>query len=284
MSDLDPVHIAARSVLLDALVGLAEHRDAVIVAGAQAVYLHTGEGDLAIAPFTSDGDLAIDPEQLGSDPRLEDAMRGAGFELSLRDGHVEPGVWLASTTVGNEMFAVPVDLIVPETLAGGGRRGARLGGHGNRAAHRALGLEATLVDHAPMTIAALAPDDSRSLTANLAGPAALLVAKAHKLNDRIARGRQARIKDKDAADVVRLMQTTDPKTVGAILAMLSSHPIAGAATTSAVDYLQQMFGRRGGQGIALATTALRLAIPQARIEAISIAYTAALLDAAQSEG
>ena len=113
--------------------------------------------------------------------------------------------------------SVPVDLIVPEgAAAGGGRRGARLGPHGKRAARRAVGLEAALVDHSTITISALDPADARSVEAEVAGPAALLVAKAHKFTTG-ASGRTDRLDDKDAADVVRLMQTTRPQEVGATL-------------------------------------------------------------------
>ena len=97
----------------------------------------------------------------------------------------EPGIWLAKASAGGEEILIPVDLIVPEGAASGeGRRAARLGVHGKRAARRAVGLEAALVDHSTMTIAALDPTDNRSLQAKVAGPAALFVAKAHKLNDR----------------------------------------------------------------------------------------------------
>ncbi len=82
--------MAARRVLLDALVALELQASAVIVAGAQAIYLHTGHGDLAVAPYTTDGDLAIDPALLDETPELEAAMRAAGFELSLVEDHVEP--------------------------------------------------------------------------------------------------------------------------------------------------------------------------------------------------
>jgi hypothetical protein len=68
MSAADPRYVAARCALLDALVALEPHAAAVIIAGAQAVYLHTGTGDLAVAPFTTDADLALDPEHLASDP------------------------------------------------------------------------------------------------------------------------------------------------------------------------------------------------------------------------
>ncbi len=62
-TELDPIYIAARRVLLDALIALAPHGKAVIVVGAQAVYLRTGLNDvaMAVAPYTTDGDLAIRP-------------------------------------------------------------------------------------------------------------------------------------------------------------------------------------------------------------------------------
>lgn len=280
MNELDPVYVLARSVLLDALFALADHSTAVIVAGAQAVYLHTGAANLAIAPYTTDGDLAIDPAVLGEHPRLEAAMRGAGFELDLRSGHVEPGIWIAHRSIQDDPVEVPVDLIVPEGVAGrSGRRAARLGDHGRRAARRAVGLEAALVDNAAMRVAALAPSDERAIDAKVAGPAALLVAKAHKLNDRIERGRSERVNDKDAADVLRLMQTTDADAVGATLASLVADPIAGEVSTAAAGYLESLFGRRGGRGVELATRALRLAIPPERVQAICVGYTERLLAA-----
>ena len=198
---LDERYVAARRVLLDALTALEPHIDAVILAGAQAVYLHTGTADLAVAPYTTDGDLVLDPRLLEDAPELEAAMTAAGFYLQPQLGdHVEPGIWLTKASAGGEEILIPVDLIVPEGDASGeGRRAARLGVHGNRAARRAVGLEAALVDHSTMTIAALDPTDNRSLQAKVAGPAALFVAKAHKLNDRAKSPRPDRLDDKDVS-------------------------------------------------------------------------------------
>lgn len=53
--------VRPRSVLLDALVALDEHRRAVVVIGAQAIYLHTGGAAVALAEVTKDSDLALDP-------------------------------------------------------------------------------------------------------------------------------------------------------------------------------------------------------------------------------
>lgn len=207
----DPRYVEARRVLLDALVALAPHGSAFVVAGAQAVYLRTGEADMAIAPYTTDGDLAIDPTLLATDPALEVAMTHAGFDLLVIDGHVEPGIWTAPATADGDHFTVPIDLIVPEGAASkGGRRGARLGDHGKRAARRVVGLEAALVDHGPMTVTALDPRDDRSMVVEVAGVPALFVAKAHKLQDRVESNRADRLDDKDAADVIRLMQTSAP--------------------------------------------------------------------------
>jgi hypothetical protein len=50
----DPLYVNAREVLLDALEALGPHRASLILVGAQAIYLHTGEADIAVAPFTTD--------------------------------------------------------------------------------------------------------------------------------------------------------------------------------------------------------------------------------------
>ncbi len=53
----DPLYVRARRALLDALDALEPHLDAIVLVGAQAVYLHTADTDLAVAP----GDLADSP-------------------------------------------------------------------------------------------------------------------------------------------------------------------------------------------------------------------------------
>jgi hypothetical protein len=178
-----PLYVAARSVLLDALEALSKHRAAVILAGAQAVYARTGEADLdaSVAPYTTDADLTIDPQVLGPDPRIEEAMRAAGFRPTS-----EPGIWTASTVVNGEPVQVPVDLLVPAALIGG-NRAAKLPDHGKHAARRTAGLEAVVADHSDVLIASLDPAvDDRELLVPVAGTPALLVAKAFKLHDRIA--------------------------------------------------------------------------------------------------
>jgi hypothetical protein len=269
----DPRYVEARRVLLDALQALEPHAGAVIVAGAQAVYLHTGDADIAIAPYTTDGYLVLDPTLVGDGPQLEEAMTAAHFTLFPQPGgHTEPGTWTATAMIDDEQIIVPVDLIVPRALVSGGSRGARLGVHGKRAARQVAGIEAVLIDHSPPTITALYPADTRTLVAEVAGPAALLIAKAFKLHDRIETGKPHRTDDKDAADVVRLMQTTLPADVGATMAMLSVHPVAGPTTVQGLQHLDDLFGRRDRPGIAMATRALRFGMPEAAIQTLCTSY------------
>lgn len=203
-------------------------------------------------------------------------MRSAGFELH----PVEPGIWQSPATILQQSLLIPVDLIVPEGAAtGGGRRGARLGVHGHVAARRAVGLEAALVDHSTMAIAALDSADQRSVEVEVAGAAALLVAKAHKLHDRVAGARSARIDDKDALDVVRLMQATDPEAVGRTLAALSVDATAGGATREALGFLEELFAVRGREGIRMAARALRLSMPESQVELLSVSYLGRMLEA-----
>lgn len=113
----DPRYIVARRVLLDALEALHEHLDAIVVAGAQAVYLRTGDANIGVAEYTTDGDLAIDVARLGPAPLLADIM-GERFDRSLNtSGVAEPGVWVQSIEIAGENIVVPIDLIVPAGFA-----------------------------------------------------------------------------------------------------------------------------------------------------------------------
>jgi hypothetical protein len=269
-----PEYVAARRVLLDALEALQPHESALVLAGAQAVYLRTGPDSLPIAEFTTDGDLTIDPELLLEAPPLGELMQAAGFELAELQGAREPGIWQKAVEVEGREIVVPVDLIVPREVASPeGSRGARLQGHGKRAARKTSGLEAALIDNETISIEALEPDDRRSADLRVAGVAALLVAKTHKIADRVERGRDDRLSDKDGADVVRLMGTSSPVAVAQTIKELMGNPTAAATTEVAVKRFEELFGRRAGVGIALASRALREAMPEERVRAISLAYT-----------
>ncbi|WP_086819447.1 hypothetical protein [Allokutzneria sp. NRRL B-24872] len=79
--------------------------------------------------------------------------------------------------------------------------------HGNKVARRTVGLEPALIDNAWHEIAALDPSDSRRARLRVAGPAALLVAKIVKIEER--RATPHRLKPKDGLDVLRLLQVID---------------------------------------------------------------------------
>jgi hypothetical protein len=221
---------ASRTALLDALQALRAHRDAVIVVGAQAIYLHTGRATVALAEFTRDSDLALDARRLGPDPRLEDAMAEAGFTRPLVP---HPGRWLTTT-------GVEIDIMVPESMVGPeGRRGARIPPHATHAARKTAGLEAAVVDHVRMDIPPLAAHDDRILAANVASPAALLIAKLHKLGER--RAIPGRLVDKDAHDVYRLLATCSTAELTDAIRRLQGDAIAAAATSRALVFLRELF-------------------------------------------
>lgn len=228
----DPVDllVGARSALLDALEGLREHREAVIVIGAQAVYLRTGGIDVALAEATKDSDVAVDPRLLAEDPRIEEAMKDAGFLPAVTD---QPGAWVNAD-------GIPVDLMVPERLAGeSGRRGARIPPHDNKATRRARGLEATLIDHEEMEVSALAPSDGRVTRVKVAGPAALLVAKLHKIAERVANPN--RLNDKDAHDTYRILRAIDTETLRVTVTLLLEDDLSSEVTTLALSHLEDLF-------------------------------------------
>lgn len=277
--DLSPEYIEARRVLLDALDALGSQSNAVVLAGAQAIYLRTGPASLAIAEHTTDGDLAVDPTLLGDAPALGDLMEAGGFKLAELGGAEEPGIWLAPAEVNGREVMIPVDLIVPAGVAPpGGNRGARLTGHGKRAARKTVGLEAALVDNDEMLIKAFDPADSRSARMPVAGTAALLVAKTHKLDDRAKEQREDRLDDKDASDVLRLLQTSSPAAVAKTLSGLLDHPSAGPPTEFALERFRILFGGRAGLGIEMAARSLRGAMPPERVRAICLAYCDELYD------
>lgn len=223
----DPLYVAARRVLLDAIETLQNHGESVVLVGAQAVYLHTGSTEMAVAEYTTDADLALDPFHLADEPRIADLMRDAGF-VTERD----VGRWKAQG-------GIPVDLLVPRTMGGPGRRGARLGPHGNRTARKASGLEAALVDRAPRIIGALEDEDRRAFRVMVAGPGALLVAKAHKIFDR--REHPDRLLDKDALDAFRLLRGVGTEELAAGIRCALDDERSSPSTVDAVAYLRELF-------------------------------------------
>ena len=235
----DPEYVNARRVLLDALVCLAPHADALVLVGAQAIYLHVGPGDLSVAPYTTDGDLVIRPMELADSPLLEDVLRLAGFAATK-----QPGTWTRDD--------VELDLLVPEAVGGSGRRGARLGPHGNRVARKVKGLEGALVDSSVVELRSL-DDDPRRLSVRVAGPAALLVSKLHKIAER--EDEPDRLGDKDALDVLRLLRGIDTAALAESIRRLLDHDLSRKVTREALDLLRRLFGAVDAKGVEMVVRA-----------------------------
>ena len=228
-----PITIAARRVLLDALEALEEHREGLVLVGAQAIYLYTGDADVAVATTTKDSDIALIPIRLSSDPTLDAAMTAAGFS---HDRSIQqPGEWSSP-----KALEPPVELLVPEGLhAGGGRRGARIPPHSKHAARVVPGLEPAAISHRQMTITSLEPDrDSRAITMHVASPAALLVAKAYKIGERATTSAN-RLLDKDAHDLYRLLRATPPGEIATDLRLLGRDDVAGPVSERALTWLRE---------------------------------------------
>ncbi len=239
----DPQYVLARRVLLDVLDALGAHREAVVLVGAQAIYLHAGETDFAVAPYTTDADLVLDPARLHPEPLLREALSAAGFTPG-----VDPGIWWAA---GGQQ----VDLLVPSAVGGAGRRGARLGVHGNSIARKTTGLEAALVDQGARLVASLEPAvDVREFAIQVAGPAALLVAKAYKLQERL--DLPDRASDKDALDVLRLLQACATEDLAARFERLLADPVTEQVARSGLGYLATLFGDGDGAGARMAARSL----------------------------
>ena len=165
-------------------------------------------------------------------------------------------------------ITVPVDLIVPAQLAPkAGRRGARLpGGHGNRAARKTRGVEGALVDHDPFL-----------LGVNVAGAAALVVAKAHKLGERLAT--PSRLLAKDADDLYRLFEATAVTQMATTTKRLLADERSSAATKQALDYLFQLFGTPRSPGVELATQALADVADASTVTSMVVGYVRDLAQA-----
>lgn len=237
--------IEARSTLLDAVDALSSHREAIVLVGAQAIYQYTGHADVPIATSTKDSDLVIDPGMIADDPLLEDAMTAAGFHRNLLSG--QPGEWLDDN-------GIPVDLLVPQTLVPAvGRRGAHMPPHSRSAARKVLGLEAAVVDNRELDVASLRPGDARSYRVKVAGPAALVVAKLHKLGER--RNSPHRLIDKDAHDHYRLVRAIETHEFVAGFECLLSDNRSRNITADGLMYLRELFATPESLGSRMAARA-----------------------------
>lgn len=236
----DNLLVQARSALLDAL---DQHRDSLIVIGAQAVYLRSGAALVALAESTKDSDLALNPRNLKNDPHLEDAMSQAGFYLNVNG---QPGAWVNAD-------GIPVDLMVPYSLSNRPNtkgRSPRLPPHDKMAMRVAVGLEGCVVDNSLMPIPSLEESDGRTRDALVAGPAALIVAKIHKIHERL--DSPDRLQNKDAHDFYRLLVAHETEDLVVAFRGLLANPISAETTEHAADWMGELFANPTAIGSVMA--------------------------------
>lgn len=266
MATLDEGFVLARSTLLDTLEVLADHRDAVIVVGAQAVYLHA-PGGLAMPQLTLDADLLLDTDVLGMAPNISATLEGAGYLSG-----DQPGAW---TSPGG----VHVDLMTAHDLSDGGRRSAALRGHPGSVARRTAGLEVAVIDNEQVSIDAIGPGDARSIVASVAGPAALVVAKLTKIRERLEDGgRRDRVLPKDAGDLLRLLRMCDAEAMGVRLAEVATDHRVAPAVSRAIGWARRDISLASSELVRLTTLAAQGTEPDRAIDGAMRTLLRLLLD------
>lgn len=127
------------------------------------------------------------------------------------------------------------------------------------------------------TIGALDQGDDRSFEVAVAGPAALVVAKMHKIAERSKS--KDRLVDKDALDLLRLLQTAPTEELAATLQRLGDSDLAGPVTAEAVDFLKTLATKPGDPIPQMATRAAAgLEDPQVVADSL-VLLTADLIEA-----
>lgn len=261
----------ARDLLLDALVALEPHRQALIVVGAQAVYEHTRLVEGLEQPSTSDSDLAVDPSLVTPSASIYQLLLDAGLFPARPE---RSGIYSRTPTLpGGKPHLPTLDLIAPESVAGSSRshRGARIAGQDRKAVSKSDGLEMALLDYEWRRIGPIAGEsDRQEVEVKVAGAAALLCAKAWKLHDRVRdaeAGRPWRLREKDAGDIWHLMYVSDPGEVRQTFERCGRHPTMGQAIRTGKEHLDGLFGS-GGPGRLLA--AKNLADTRTETEAVEL--------------
>lgn len=232
----------SRRLLITTIVALGEHANAMTVVGAHAVHVWVqkkwGPVDME---STRDGDLAVNPVLIAEDPKIMEIMAEIGLEPARPErpgiyGYVnERGLsWERRTTV---------DLLVPETYAGSKGRSARIPGQ-KSATTRAYGLELAIHDRTLIRISTTDGEPEISVEVNVAGPAALLIAKAHKVSERLADvdKRPDRLRPKDSGDIALLMMVTDGAEMATTMTRhLAETPEIRGVVQDGAQYLVDMY-------------------------------------------
>lgn len=259
--DLEIEVITSRRALIDVITGLVDHREALTVLGGHAV-IEVTQGLPSAPPddTTRDGDLGVIPQLLADDPQLTTRMQELGYETARPE---RPGVWSPIAQRDRSIHVRDsVDLIAPMSLAREGIgstreiRAARVGPHGKHSVSATRGTELAVLDRKWRTLRPF--DDGPSVETYIAGPAALLCAKAYKLHDRLdpteLRRNSERLRPKDFADVFRLILTISPDDAALVfLKGVEEEPISAAVQLGA-EYLIEVLNDSATVAIMVADT------------------------------
>jgi len=235
-------------MLLDALAALEGH-DNLILVGAQAVYHHAGEADLNVPLLTTDGDLAINTRDLAEVPEIGREVRQAGYTPGPNPGH-----WVTIGDVAADLMVVPHQGGTTKASA----RASRLSPHEKLTARIARGLEPALIDNEHVTIGALEPGDPRTFELRVAGPAAMLTAKAIKISERLD---QAETQARPACQGVRrarrfrLLQAIDTLDLVLGFAVHREDELAAGVTAEAIEVYRTHASTQQGRMALLAASA-----------------------------
>ncbi|MFV0461192.1 MAG: hypothetical protein ACK5MT_20765 [Actinomycetales bacterium] len=236
--------VTSRRALIEVVAGLADQREALTVLGGHAVIEVTqGIPGLPRDDTTRDGDLGVIPQLLGDVPNLSARMTELGYEAARPE---RPGVWSPISQRDRSIHdRDSVDLIAPMSLARGDLttdrsiRAARVGAHGRHAVSATRGTELSVLDRQWRTLRSF--DGGPIVDAYVAGPSALVCAKAYKIHDRLdpteLRRNADRLRPKDFADLYRLLLVITPEDAADAFAQGVADPRISEAVAIGRDYL-----------------------------------------------
>jgi hypothetical protein len=230
----------SRDTLIEALQALRRlSAEGFVLVGAQAVYLRSPGIELPFPAFTLDGDVVVDPRKVRRPRAILESLEAAGFTLR---GH--GGLYHRKNASIDTQRATEIDLFVPARF----NSDFELQGYNSRDAAAVMsqeGLELAIVDHSPLLLDAIGEKRS-PLVVEVAGPTALVVAKAWKLGERYAQGNEEFSSvAKDVLDVYRLLQASGAEEIGAALQAVPREPRYLEPARKAAGYLEEILTGNG---------------------------------------
>jgi len=249
------------------LTALEPTSDAVVLVGAQAVYLRT-EGRIEGYQPSRPTPTSLSTSRLEPIPPRRSDDSGRIHSLTNRESGRR-----ASTDRLRRGSRLPVDLIVPEEYGSeAGRRAARLPGNHGKTTARKSSARRWVVDNSPIQ-----PQRSsrrmRDGCSSRSPATARSCRKAAQARGRLAT--PARLQAKDAGDLYGSSTRSAP-TTWATLQMLLADERSATTTTKALTYLDALFTAPASPGVGLACEALRTLLPEETVTAVMTAYAAAL--------